>query len=219
MLSQETHASVARHLETCTVYLDGQSYSWLRRKTNNSHTGFTRSYNCCRSSNINRRDTGELRWRLNVISPSLFFGRRFTLAQEKEKLDLNSSEFCERYMGQQSARSIFFSKPFRCHVLRYRDAMKGCPCLRRSSGIYQRGLVFIQGSRYAERSEPLPDKACLVGVAGTATHLRAFLIRVSHCTLFVRLFFGELRWLLGRMLGARGTPACSAHPCGHACTP
>lgn len=46
--------------------------------------------------------------------------------------------------------------------------MKGCPCLRRSSGIYQRGLVFIRGSR----SEPLPDKACLVGVAGTATHLR-----------------------------------------------
>lgn len=27
-------------------------------------------------------------------------------------------------------------------------------------------------SRYAARSEPLPDKARLVGVAGTATHLR-----------------------------------------------
>lgn len=81
------------------------------------------------------------------------------------------SEYCDSDMGQQSARTTFFLKLLRSHVLRYRDAMKGCPCLS-SSGIYQRGLVFIRGSRYAARSEPLPDKACLVGVAGTATHSR-----------------------------------------------
>lgn len=123
--------------------------------------------------NINRRDTGELRWRLNMISPSLFFSPRFTLAPEKEKLDLiYLNTAIDSDMGQQSARTTFFSKLLRSHVLRYRDAMKGSPCLRRSSGIYQCGLVFIRGSRYAARSEPLPDKAFLVGVAGTATHSR-----------------------------------------------
>lgn len=67
-----------------------QSSGWLRRRTNHSHTGSHDHTTAVDPLNINRRDTGELRWRLNVISPSLFFDPRFTLAPEKdsEKLDM-----------------------------------------------------------------------------------------------------------------------------------
>lgn len=59
----------------------------------------------------------------------------FHASPGEEEAGTDSYEYSDCDMGQQSARSIFFSKLLRSHVLRYRDARKGCPCLRRSSGI------------------------------------------------------------------------------------